>query len=148
VTDDLSDDPFFQKYRPYQIGFVQDRHNALGSELDLFIKFFSVKSATTKQSFAMKTEALLEEKLITKKLHDDLQLINKARNLFVKSLNKSKDKEIRNLLNNIKSLWWNVEKRNKYDVYRLLLVCIGTIHQEFSNTPNYRKYLRAIGIKF
>ncbi|GEM_PF-6378174 len=148
MANDLSDSPIFEKYRPYQMGFVQDRHNALGSELDLFIKFFGVKSVTTKQSFAKKAEALLKEKLISKQLYDDLQLINRARNRFVKSLTKPNEKEIRNLLNNVKSLSWKKEKRNKYSLYRLLLICMGSMHQEFSNTPNYRKYLKAIGIIF
>ena len=146
MANDLTDSPIFQKYRPYQIGFVQDRHNALGSELDLFIKFFGLKSITTKQSFAKKAKALLKEKLISKQLHNDLQLINLARNRFVKSLTKPNEREIRNLLNNVKSLWWSMKKRDKWDLYRLLLVCMNSIHLEFTNTPNYRKYLKAIGI--
>ena len=147
MSNDLRDSPIFQKYRPYQIGFVQDRHNALGSELDLFIKFFVVQGVTTKQSFAKKTTALYEEKLISKQLHDDLQLINKARNLFVKSLSKPNDQQIRNLLNNVVSLGWKKEKRNKYSIYRLLLTCMSTVHTVFANTPNYKKYWKALGIK-
>lgn len=148
MPDDLSDEPTFQKYRPYQIGFVQDRHNALGWELNLFIKFFNVKSVTIKQSFAKKAKALFQEKLISKQLFDDLQLINLARNRFVKSVTKPNERDIRNLLNNIKSLWWEKEKRNKYSLYRLLLICMQSIHLAFANTPNYKKYLKAIGIPF
>ena len=81
-------------------------------------------------------------------MYDDLHLINEARNKFVKSLNSKNDKVIRNILNNVKSLWWKTQKRDKYEVYRLLLICISSVHLELTNSPNYKKYFKAIGIKF
>ena len=37
-----------EKYRPYQIGCIQDRHGALNLELDMLIQFFIQKKERKK----------------------------------------------------------------------------------------------------
>lgn len=115
-------------------------------ELNLLIRFFDVQ-IDLKKSFNMKIKELLCEKTISESLYNDLNLINQSRNKFVKSNNVDNDKEIRNLLNHIKSLEWSISKRNKYDVYRLFLICMQSVHIKLVNSPNHKKYFKAIGIK-
>ena len=146
---DLADTPFFEKYRPYQLGFVQDRHGALDLELKTLIRFYITKGKERTKilnlSFKRKIDELKERKIITQSMYQDLNLVNLARNEFVKSAPLAPDEQkIRNLLNNVKCLWWEKEKRKKYSIYRLILISISQTHITLTNTPEYKKYLKEL----
>ena len=137
-----------EKYRPYQIGCVQDRHGALNVELDTLIHFFIPKKERKKllsSSFQKKNYELEKRGIIQQDLYKDLDRINRARHEFVKSAPlKPNEEKIRQLLNNVTCLWWDEKKRNKYDVYRLLLIGIMQCHSTLLSSSSYKKYFNAI----
>ena len=141
-------EPWDVKYKSYQKGFIQDRHIALTSELDLLIHYFvsdqQMKKYLLKRSFRRKNDELYKRKIISKDLYNDLDRINKARNFFVKSMGNPDEKRIRQLLNQIKCLWWDDSKRDKYGLYRLLIICFSQVHITVNNCPSYKKYLKAV----
>ena len=144
----MSDEPWNVKYLSYQKGFILDRHNALTLGLNLLIHFF-IKNLETrkkilKKSFQLKIYELKKRKIITSGYYKDLVRINKARNLFVKNTGKPDEKRIRELLNNINCLWWDTNKREKYKLYHLLIICFSSVHQELSNSDSYKKYWKAV----
>jgi len=142
MSNDFSDDPFYEKYPAYQMGFVQSRHNALNLDFETILK--SNKIEISKTSIRINGDKLFKAGLISKELHTDLNSINLARNQFVKSATKPNEREIRNLLNNVKCIDWKSQKRDKYSVYQLLLICIGKAQQDFQNSEPYREYTNKV----
>jgi len=132
-------EPWDITYRPYQIGFFQDRHNALTSEVNLLIRFFHLDKFL-KKSFQVKIDQLKKHKIISKKLYNDLDKINRARNKFVKSSSQPHEDEIKELLYNIESIKPDKENLSKYSLYRLLLISIQRVHLRVTDSPSYKKY--------
>jgi hypothetical protein len=137
------ENPFFSKNQYTQKGFIQQYFLQLIGTIDTIIHFKlkgkEKDDLLRSHSVDVKIDGLKRNNMLDDDLYNDLKLINQIRNSWQKKI-KPDEKKIRNKLNQIKCIWWDTDKRNKYSIYKLTFICIGQIITTLSNSPTYQEY--------